>query len=305
VAIGNRAGQENQGEYAVAVGNYAGSNSQGINAIAIGKNADSAGLSSTAIGPNAITTGDYGVAIGINCGASGSSIAIGTNAYLGTAGSITLNASVNPTIANQAGFFVSPVRINQSLGSVGGVLLYDLSSKEIVYTTKPEIYYSSSSNDPWAKINFLGQGHAFNSKLANNIMLFYCDNVPKAYVSDTGTFNAFSDIKLKENINLLPDVLDKVCQLEPKTFNFKSDNDKKLITGFIAQEVEPVFPDIISSAVGEDKSTTKGLNMSGLVPYLVSAVKSLNNKVTTLESELAEIKRTLASLVPPAITQEQ
>jgi hypothetical protein len=33
---------------------------------------------------------------------------------------------------------------------------------------------------------------------------------------------------------------------------------------------------------------------------LVSCVQTLNNKVTTLESELAEIKRTLALLVPPA-----
>jgi hypothetical protein len=134
-------------------------------------------------------------------------------------------------------------------------------------------------------------------------MEFAYDGGLIAIMNSNGDIVKVSDIKLKENINLLPDALEKVCQLQPKTFNWKRDTNKKLTTGFIAQDVEVILPDLVSDLVNEDKSTTKALDMTGLVPYLVSAVKSLNNKVTTLESELAEIKRTLASLVLPATTQ--
>jgi hypothetical protein len=286
------------GQSSVAIG-Y-GSTGYLLNSIAIGNKASSNGISSTAIGPSANTTGDYGVAIGINCGAANSSIAIGTNAYLGTAGSITLNASVNPTTANQAGFFVNPIRAADLSASDGRVLVYEPTSSSEIRRTN--VLYIGSDAFGGVQLGASTNPLVVNANATGALVIasFRRNTVVKATIDINGAYGSASDIKLKENINLLPDALEKVCQLQPKTFNWKSDTNKKLTTGFIAQDVELILPDLVSELVEDDKSITKSLHMTGLVPYLVSAVKSLNNKVTTLESELAEIKRTLASLVPPA-----
>ena len=55
------------------------------------------------------------------------------------------------------------------------------------------------------------------------------------------TFGNTSDIKLKENIEVIPHALDKVKQLKGVTFNYKKDG--KVSTGLIAQDLEKVLPE--------------------------------------------------------------
>ena len=200
---------------------------------------------------------------------------------------------------------MNPIRANDSYATDGRVLVWEPTSSSEVYRTNWLYVGNGTYGGVELGARFDGK-YAFNANLLSGpnsiaIALFSFNNSIKAYINTGGSYIQPSDIRLKENINLLPDALEHVCQLQPKTFSFKSDTDKKITTGFIAQDVETIFPDVIESY--DDKGVeTKSLHMTGLVPYLVSAVKSLNNKVTTLESELAEIKRTLALLVPPATT---
>jgi uncharacterized protein (DUF2345 family) len=51
------------------------------------------------------------------------------------------------------------------------------------------------------------------------------------------TFNATSDIRLKENIHDLTDSLEKICAIRGVQYNWKTDEEKKLHSGVIAQEV--------------------------------------------------------------------
>jgi hypothetical protein len=54
--------------------------------------------------------------------------------------------------------------------------------------------------------------------------------------------------------------------------------------GFIAQEVEAQFPDLVSEHKWIDGSNKKFLNMSGLVPYAIGAIKELNIKIQGFSS---------------------
>ena len=60
--------------------------------------------------------------------------------------------------------------------------------------------------------------------------------------------NTASDFRLKENIQAIPetDMLLKIIQLEPKTFNWKSNGEDEI--GFIAQEVNEVLPELLVEA---------------------------------------------------------
>ena len=108
-----------------------------------------------------------------------------------------------------------------------------------------------------------------------------------------------SDRDLKDNIvNLSGTSLDKIKQLTPRRFNWKLDDrldleDETLtaptntLTGLIAQEVEPILPDIVSGTNGEKDM---GINYNGLVAHLVNAVKELSAKNDALEARIATLE---------------
>ncbi len=81
----------------------------------------------------------------------------------------------------------------------------------------------------------------------------------------------FSDANLKENIETIPSALEKIEQLDGKTFEF-IDGIKS--GGVIAQEIERVLPDAISN-----KDGFKTVDYTAIIGLLINAVKELSRKV--------------------------
>ena len=97
------------------------------------------------------------------------------------------------------------------------------------------------------------------------------------------TFNnnvtAFSDERLKDNIETLENGLDKVEQLRGVTYT----RDGKENLGVIAQEIEKILPEIVKTA--DDEIGTKSVDYSRLTAVLIEAVKDLSAKVKELENK--------------------
>ena len=97
------------------------------------------------------------------------------------------------------------------------------------------------------------------------------------------TFNnnvtAFSDERLKDNIETLEDGLAKVEQLRGVTYT----RDGKENIGVIAQEVEKILPEIVLTA--DDEMGTKSVDYSRITAVLIEAVKELSARVKELESK--------------------
>ena len=97
------------------------------------------------------------------------------------------------------------------------------------------------------------------------------------------TFNnnvtAFSDERLKDNIETLENGLDKVEQLRGVTYT----RDGKENIGVIAQEIEKILPEIVKTA--DDEIGTKSVDYSRLTAVLIEAVKDLSAKVKELENK--------------------
>ena len=97
------------------------------------------------------------------------------------------------------------------------------------------------------------------------------------------TFNnnvtAFSDERLKDNIETLEDGLDKVEQLRGVTYTrYGKEN-----IGVIAQEIEKILPEIVLTA--DDEMGTKSVDYSRITAVLIEAVKDLSARVKELESK--------------------
>ena len=108
-----------------------------------------------------------------------------------------------------------------------------------------------------------------------------------------GNFNDTSDRNLKENIVSIPNGdLAKVMQLNPVTFDWKNEVSRNDQTGFIAQEVETIFPnEVLGDAYDvEVEGSGKSINTIGILAHAVKALQELKTIVDTLEARIATLE---------------
>jgi hypothetical protein len=101
-----------------------------------------------------------------------------------------------------------------------------------------------------------------------------------------GTLTQNSDQRLKTNIQGLDasSSLAAIDALNPVTFNWIDPTEGATPQlGFIAQQVQSVFPNLVSttSATALTPGGTLGLNYIGLISPIVSAIQALDREVTT------------------------
>ena len=111
-----------------------------------------------------------------------------------------------------------------------------------------------------------------------------------------GNYFSGSDARLKKDIQGLGGVLDRVLRLRPVSYRFKTaPASAPPAIGLIAQEVEPLFPEVVGEHNG-----MKALAYSELVPVTVGAIQELNQKLNDelkrRDAENAELKRSVDEL---------
>jgi len=96
----------------------------------------------------------------------------------------------------------------------------------------------------------------------------------------TGNVTAYSDSRLKENVEVISNAVSKVQQLSGNTYtrNDLEDTNKKY-AGVIAQEVEAVLPEAVSTT----PDGTKVVDYNATIALLVEAVKELKAEVDSLK----------------------
>lgn len=108
-----------------------------------------------------------------------------------------------------------------------------------------------------------------------------------------------SDIALKRDVKPIGGVLDKVLSLRPVRWRWKvAGKHGQLRYGFIAQEVEELFPDLVTVASWEGDETVKGdgtmrkhIATTDLMPYLVGAVIEQQKQIKKLEKQIASMQK--------------
>ncbi len=98
---------------------------------------------------------------------------------------------------------------------------------------------------------------------------------------------AVSDRRVKENISDTKGILPRVLKLNLKNYNYIGLNE--LTTGFIAQEVQEVFPDLVS----EINDGLLGVNYAGFSPLAIQAIKEQQEIINSLEERISQIEERL------------
>ena len=109
------------------------------------------------------------------------------------------------------------------------------------------------------------------------------------YAQNT-TIQSLSDARVKENVRDSSDGLQTIIGLRPVRFDFKEGhgNNRKNQLGFIAQEVEAVFPDAVDIAGEKDESGDpyKSVGPGALIPVLVKAIQEQQAIIESLKARL-------------------
>ena len=106
------------------------------------------------------------------------------------------------------------------------------------------------------------------------------------HVLVTGDLNSTSDARLKENVEPIANALSDITQLEGVSFDWKDTGTRG--HGFIAQQVEPILPDVVQT---DDETGIKSINYVGMIGHLVEAIKEQQTQIDALTAQVEELKR--------------
>jgi len=110
-------------------------------------------------------------------------------------------------------------------------------------------------------------------------------NIPVYIASDlyvNGSIYNTSDKLSKENIELIEEIKYKeIKNLEPKVFNYKNNKNKKHY-GFIAQEMEKIYPELVDN----NGAGQKTINYIELIPLLVLKINEMQKEIDELKEHI-------------------
>lgn len=98
----------------------------------------------------------------------------------------------------------------------------------------------------------------------------------------TGWVSA-SDIRLKDIEKPIENAVESLSTLQTVYYSWKDSEDKSLHLGLIAQEVEDVFPEIVSESSIDEM---KGVNYTELIPVLIKAIQELKTEIDSLKNQI-------------------
>lgn len=135
--------------------------------------------------------------------------------------------------------------------------------------------------------------------------LFYFGSDGNAYKGTGATWSVFSDRRIKRDIETLTGSLDRLLGLRGVRFEYTDlgvpGATPGVHTGFVAQEVESVFPEWVSQADGVSEiDGLKAVTIEGFEALTVEALRELraekDGQIAALSAENAELRERLARI---------
>ncbi|MBO6879878.1 tail fiber domain-containing protein [Winogradskyella sp.] len=120
---------------------------------------------------------------------------------------------------------------------------------------------------------------------------FYSTNQGTTIISNindvSGVYTATSDRRLKKGFKNLYFSWDKFMDLQPLTYKYKTDKESKKYIGMVAQDVEKIYPELITYHQEED---VYHMDYSATGVVAIKAIQKLKEEVTELNTEIQNLK---------------
>ena len=286
------------GQSATAMGQH--SSASGMWSTAMGYDTTASGNGSTATGATSIASGDYSIAMGYQVTASSvKSTAMGGSTTASGQASTAMGSNTiaqgNKSTAMGEGTY-STGRTSTAMGyytTASGKYSTAMGSATTAsdYASVVIGQFNSSGHTATSLDLFstsapafvIGNGTAINSLSDAFKVMFNGDTTVSNDLTVSGDVVISSDARLKSNIVSLGSTLAKLLQIDGKSYEMKG----KQKIGVLAQEIQEVFPELVS----EGDNEMLAVNYQGLVPVLINALKEQQNEIEILKQQQSEINK--------------
>jgi enhancing lycopene biosynthesis protein 2 len=201
--------------------------------------------------------------------------------YLEAANGVFLKPnSSNNTIDYPLSLIVTP-NTEASVGLGIGIEFNSVNDNDDIYNAA---YINFVSSD----ISNNSESGYFDFKLANVGTIDSVMTLSNNGVLTCTSFVETSDRRVKENIQdtISLNSLDKILQVNVKTYNFIKDSNKVNHTGIIAQELKEIIPEAVVVSKKEELDDFHSIHYTELVPHLINCIKELHKEVQDLKESL-------------------
>jgi hypothetical protein len=151
---------------------------------------------------------------------------------------------------------------------------------------------SAASSYAWLHVRGASKGIAIQSSVDNNYraiystsnILYFWNGSNEGGLNASGVWFDASDVTIKKDIEDIKYGLNEVLQLKPRSYKMIEDNSDQI--GFIAQEIEEVLPELVSTS----ERGMKGLSYGQITAVLAKAIQELKADNDAIRAELAALK---------------
>lgn len=275
------------------------SSATGIESLALGTFSTASGTSSISLGPGTTASGNASTAIGlVTIARSANSLAIGkfndttaTNRLFEIGNGTAFNARSNAlTVLTNGNMGIGTTNPNASLQFANTVV----NRKLVLYETvnNDNQYYGLGINA--GKLRYQVDGvaseHTFYAGTGAGTSQYIFAVHGDGNIFAPGIFTSTSDARLKKNITALGSTLDKIKKMNGYTYNWISPTkDQRQQIGLLAQDVQKLFPQLVTEFKGDNDELTLGINYLGLIPVLIEAIKEQQKLIDAQQRSIDQL----------------
>jgi hypothetical protein len=109
----------------------------------------------------------------------------------------------------------------------------------------------------------------------------------------SGDITAYSDARVKTNIQTIKNALDKTLALRGVTYNRTDSEDTRTKVGVIAQETLPILPEVVN----QDNDGMYNVSYGNITALLIEAIKEQQTQIESQKSEIDVLKDLVQQLI--------
>lgn len=163
------------------------------------------------------------------------------------------------------------------------------------FTVQGTVEFRQQSSGGYTTRHFDTEGDNFSWNVdqagANDLNLHFNGSTIGWFDDADGSWNTASDRRRKENIQSLDGVLPKIMKLKVRSFSFKRADSARESYGFIAQDVESVFPSLVT-----EKGGHKYLSYQDFTPLAIKALQEQQNTIRKMQKQIESLQEAVSSL---------
>ncbi|MBW6478512.1 MAG: tail fiber domain-containing protein, partial [Bacteroidales bacterium] len=176
-------------------------------------------------------------------------------------------------------------------GRIGIGIHYPAHHLTIPVTTKPT---NVVANGEGIGIVNIGTGTFWNIHMSASWLRFsYNGKLAGSRINDLGEYVQNSDQRFKTNIAMYSNVLGRIKDLRVMEYNYLNQSSSKKSIGLMAQDVLPLFPELVAS---DDNEDYLGINYAGFGVIAIKAIQEQQVIIENQEIEIRELKNRLDTL---------